>query len=347
MISIFASALLFVLGIGTLGGVLFGRRRRRRLILLVLTLVLWLGAAVLFLTRSALQPTPAPPVVPQGQLVFASERSGNFDIWLMDLADPKKVRPLTQDPANDVEPRWSPDGDRILFSSTRGHVSAVNDLWVMDADGRNPRRLLDWPDSYEWGAAWSPDGRWIAFTSTRDFDYEIYLMPADGSGEPVNLTQNDHLDAYPDWSPDGRWLVFSSDREGNWDLWKLDAMACLAARQEGQSEDGRCRAVRLTDHPDDDIYPRWSPDGRRIAFESRREANRDIYTMDPEGDNLVRVTEGFERDSTPIWVDEGRGLVLAREVEFNMELFLIAATGGEATRLTFNKGEDRFGDWKP
>lgn len=362
MLQIFLSALFFVIGIGTLGAALFGRLRRRRLVLLALTLALWVGAAVLFWTRPDLEPTTSAPeatatpaTIPpssapvgrRGQLVFASQRSGNFDIWLMDLADPTQVRPLTTDPANDVEPRWSPDGNRILFSSTRERVTGINDLWVMDADGSNARRLLDWPDSYEWGASWSPDGRWIAFTSTRDFDYEIYLMPADGSAEPVNLTQNDKLDSYPDWAPDGRRIVFVSDRSGNWDLWTMDALACLAARQEGRTDDPRCQATRLTDNPDDDIYPRWSPDGSRIAFESRREANRDIYLMNPDGSNVLRLTDSFDRDSTPIWVDEGRGVVFARESNFDMDLFLIPATGGDIVQLTSSKGEDRFGDWKP
>jgi Tol biopolymer transport system component len=362
MLHIFLSAIFFVIGIGTLGAALFGRLRRRRLVLLALTLVLWLGAAALFLTRPDLEPTtappeatnapvttptPPPPVGRQGRLIFASQRSGNFDIWLMDLADPTQVQQLTHDPANDVEPRWSPDGHRILFSSTRERMTGINDLWVMEADGRNARRLLDWADSYEWGAAWSPDGRWIAFTSTRDFDYEIYLMPADGSAEPINLTQNDKLDSYPDWAPDGRRIVFVSDRSGNWDLWTMDAVACLAARQEGRVEDARCQAVQLTDNPDDDIYPRWSPDGSHIAFESRREANRDIYRMDPDGSNVTRLTDSFERDSTPIWVDGGRGIVFAREANFDVDLFLLPVTGGEVIQLTHSKGEDRFGDWKP
>lgn len=380
------AAILFVIGIGTLGGAIFGRLRSRRIILLLATIVLWGAAAYLFIFRQPAPPEAEPPASPtpaieatlpaeatsepvaepaqeetfaselptpvvastgSGRLLFASERGGNFDIWLMDMALPENPTQITTDPANDVEPRWSPDGSRILFSSTRGNSGGVNDIWTMNADGSDAKRLAGWPESYEWGAVWSPDGKWVAFATTRDVKYEIYVLPTDQSAEPLNLTQNDYLDSYPDWSPDGRWLVFVSDRSGNWDIWKLDVQACLAARQEGKTDDPGCEATRLTDNPDDDVFPRWSPDGKQIAFESRRETNRDVYVMDADGGNVRRLTTDPERDSTPAWVDMGKTIVFSGERTFNFDLFQINADGSAERQLTNYEGEDRFSDWRP
>ncbi|NOX62828.1 MAG: TolB family protein [Chloroflexi bacterium] len=382
------SAVLFALGIGALGGALFGRIRRRRLALFALALLLWAGAATLFFggpgsqspatatpapTAAAAQtlpsptiestpsaapsPTPIPTSTPTpesesqalyGQLVFASARSGNLDIWVMDLASGETTQ-LTTDTANDVEPIWSPDGTRILFGSVRDRANEIHDLWIMNADGSDQRRLLDWPQSYEWGATFSPDGEWIAFTTTRDYNYEIYVMKADGSEEPINLTQRDSLESYPNWSPDGRWLAFVSDRDGGWDIWKMDVEACLAARLAGEEgETPACEAQKLTpDNPDDDFFPRWSPDSARIAFESRRQATRDIYIMDADGGNVTRVTNEPARDTTPIWALDGKALIFSAERNYDWNFYLIRPDNGEEVQLTDFAGEDRFGDWRP
>ena len=219
---------------------------------------------------------------------------------------------------------------------------------------KNQRRLTDAPDSYEWGATWSPDGQRIAFISTRDFSEtrggglsQIYVMNADGSN-PLNLNQDDYLNTYSSWSPDGYWLAFVSDRSGNWDIWKLDVRACLEAREEGvDGEDPRCQPVQLTDNPDDDFYPRWSPDGDRIAFESRRQAVRDIYVMDADGGNVTKVTADIDDDSTPMWALDGKAIIYSSYKNFDWDLYSINVDGSDLRQLTKTKGEERFGDWRP
>lgn len=377
MINLILTTIFFVIGIGMIGGALFGKLPSRRLILLVVGIVLWSLAAILFIKRDVNSSVPrvvktvlvaetatavpiptatsvptataVPTATPQsvyGTLVFPSERGGNLDIWSVELDDLSSFTQLTTDPQSDVEPRWSPDGSKILFASGRD-ADGIHELYVMNADGSDQQRLLAWPDSYEWGATWSPDGKYIAFTSTRSFNYEIFVMNADGSGEPINLTQNPALDSYPDWSPDGRWLVFVSDRGGNWDVWKMDIASCLAARQ-AQQDDPACKGVLLTaDNPDDDFYPRWSPDSSRIAFESRRHANRDIYIMDADGGNLTQITTNKDHDSNPIWAMDGQALIYSSERNFDWNLYMINLESGEEQQLTQTAGEDRFGDWKP
>ena len=118
-------------------------------------------------------------------------------------ADGTNLQNLTNHPAYDWGPAWSPDGTKIAFASDRdGNV----EIYVMNADGTNPRNLTNHPaDDGEllWSRpAWSPDGMKIAFTSMRDGNAEIYVMAADGTN-PRNLTHHPAQDDMPAWSPLG------------------------------------------------------------------------------------------------------------------------------------------------
>lgn len=401
MISLLLPSLLLVIGVGLMGGALFGRIPKRRMILLGAALLTWslAGCAALGSKEGAKEtiptlapsttpttipaaspvptdtpepvatqapeptatsemaaspgksPLPSPTAIPiaeaaYGKLVFPSARAGSFDLWVMDLSDPTDPTQLTKSPDADVEPRWSPDGSMVLFSSNEDRQ--YNDIFVINADGSDRHRLLDWPDSHEWGATWSPDGKNIAFTTEKDGNYQIYVTPFEGDGEPVNLMQDDRFYTYPDWSPDGQWLVFVSDRSGNWDIWKMDVQACLDARRAGQEgEVDACQPQQLTTNPDDDFFPRWSPDGSQIAFSSRRNGDRDIYIMDANGDNVTRITTTPGNDSNPIWAMDGQYIIFSRRPETDWDLFMISIDGSAMWQLTDTPGQDRFGDWKP
>ena len=111
-----------------------------------------------------------------GRIVFTSMRDGNAEIYVMD-ADGGNQENLTNHPAYDAQPDWSPDGTKIAFVSTRD--DAGSQIHVMDADGRNVIRLTDVPGGKR-DPDWSPDGRQIAFSvDGRDEDY-IAVMDADG-----------------------------------------------------------------------------------------------------------------------------------------------------------------------
>ena len=96
-----------------------------------------------------------------------------------------------------VIPAWSPDGERIVYSSERDRGYGI---YVMDTNGRNSQKLTDAGSDYS--PSWSPDGERITFMSYRDENSEIYTMDADG-GNPQNLTNNPAEDWSPSWSPDG------------------------------------------------------------------------------------------------------------------------------------------------
>ena len=107
-------------------------------------------------------------------------------------------------------PRWSSDGQRIVFYSSR---NGWWDIYSIDADGTNEIRLTT-HETGEWAPTWSPDGGRIAFVSTRDGYDSIHIMDSDGTNE-TRLTENYSQDGPPAWSPDGRRIAYVSSHRIN------------------------------------------------------------------------------------------------------------------------------------
>jgi Tol biopolymer transport system component len=151
--------------------------------------------------RSCTEPQPC-------MKLAKNRRDGAGQLYVVAAGGGRQVR-LTTGSAAVSDPRWSPDGTRIAFVSTRG---ADSDVYVVRADGTGLRRLTR-AGRVDLGGRWSPDGRRLAFVSTRDGNYEVYVMNADGSRQR-NLTRNAAAEQVPAWAPDGRRIFFVSDRDG-------------------------------------------------------------------------------------------------------------------------------------
>src|SRR6266705_4460532 len=150
-------------------------------------------------------------------IAFQSDRSGNYEIYVMTRGGTPLVR-LTNTTAANGQPSWSPDGAKLAFMSDR---DGNREIYVMNADGSGQTRLTNNLGT-DVVPAWSPDGTKIAFASDRDGNSEIYVMNADGTN-PTRLTSNSTVDYSPAWSPDGTRIAFVSDRDGNSEIYVMNA----------------------------------------------------------------------------------------------------------------------------
>ena len=243
---------------------------------------------------------------------------------------------------------------QIAFVSQR---DGNPEIYVMDADGGNQRRLTNHPDN-DGNPSWSPDGNRIVFFSNRDghvirggSTYEIYVMDADG-GNQQNLTNDLNDDRSPSWSPDGKRIVFVSNRDG----FKNDDRVITYEIYVMDADGGNPQ--NLTNDLNDDRSPSWSPDGKRIAFESAREGffrgevgiTYEIYVMDVDGGNQQRLTENRKNDWSPVWSPDGNRITFSsdRKGDFeNFEIYVMDVDGGNQQRLTENRVYDWSPSWSP
>jgi len=210
-----------------------------------------------------------------------SLQSENRDIFIVNI-DGTGLTRLTDNPADDIEPSFSPDGTRLVFTSRR---DGNREIYAMNVDGSAQARLTHEPAD-DFHPNWSPDGTHISLTSQRDGNREVYRMVADGS-DPVRLTTHEANDYQPDWSPLGDRIAFTSERDGNREIYIMNT-------------DGSA-LVRLTSNRAEDFNPSWSPDGTRLAFASDRDGNRELYVMNPDGTGVTRITDDPADDSQPVW----------------------------------------------
>ncbi len=290
-----------------------------------------------------------PPITPQDadtnnpRIAFHSNRDGNWNIYLMNHDGSGQTR-LTDNPAADSWPNWSPDGRRITFISSRDDPDPNDDdtiweIYVMNADGSGQTRLTN---DLEWHSLprWSPNGQRIAFQSYREGNWQIYVMNADGSGQ-TGLTDESRSSSELSWSPDSQRIAFRSTRDGNNEIYVMNA-------------DGSAQ-TRLTDDAANDRFPSWSPDGQRIAFYSYRDENWDIYVMNADGSAQTRLTDNPARDIRPSWSPDGRHIAFSSDRDDPdpddndriTSIYVMNTDGSGQTRLTDNSASDHASDWSP
>jgi len=224
------------------------------------------------------------------QLAFVSYRDGNAEIYVMNSDGAGRVR-LTDDPATDYAPAWSPDGTRIAFTS---HRDGNGEIYVMNADGSGVLRLTS-DSAWEGVPSWAPDGNRIVFHGQGDRDgaWDIYMMNVDGSS-PTRLTTKGGTS--PSWSSTGR-IAFVSTRDGNSEIYVM--------------HDDGSDVVRLTNDPASDFAPAWSPDGTKIAFFSDRTGDVAMYVMNADGSDASLLYAGpytggwWDPSGVPSWSPDG------------------------------------------
>ncbi|MEQ9297340.1 MAG: DPP IV N-terminal domain-containing protein [Cyclobacteriaceae bacterium] len=195
----------------------------------------------------------------------------------------------------DYQASWSPDGERLVFASTRNSHPTLN-IFTMNKDGEDLKQLTfsktGWGNSFP---TYSPDQKQISFITDRDGNKELYLMNTNGSSL-TNLTEHpaDEGD-YSTFSADGSKIFFERSEDGNSDIYVLH----LADRSQ----------ERLTVHPWKDRAPTLSPDGKFMAFEtSRFNGNSEIALMDLSNRSIEQLTDSWSDDGGASFSPDGKSI---------------------------------------
>ncbi|TMO72076.1 amidohydrolase [Pseudoalteromonas sp. S3785] len=229
------------------------------------------------------------------------------DIYTMTISGGEATK-LTSDIAWQMQPRFSPDGKHIAFTSDQG---GGDNIWIMDADGSNQHAVTDETFRLLNSPAWSPDGDYLVarkhFTASRSLGAgEVWLYhKAGGKGVQLTKRENDQKDlGEPMFSPDGRYVYFSHDATpGKTFHYSKDSVAGIYKikrfdRQTGEIEtiiEGMGGAIR----------PTPSPDGKKLAYIRRDDFQTSLYLYDLTNGEHTKLYDKLERDMQETWAIHG------------------------------------------
>jgi TolB protein len=240
------------------------------------------GANVRYLTRGDdLVLTPRFSSSPDIITYMSYGGQGDPKVYLMNIETGQREI-VTNFPGMSFSPRFSPDGQRVIFSLQRGGNS---NLFVMDLRSKSTMRLTD-AAVIDTAPSFSPDGAQICFESDRGGKQQVYVMAASG-GAAQRISFGDGAYSTPVWSPRGDYIAFTKQTQGRF--------AIGIMRPDGTGE-------RLLTEGFHNEGPTWSPNGRVIMFfrDPGGESGPALYTVDVTGRNEQRVpTPSYASD--PAW----------------------------------------------
>jgi len=231
------------------------------------------------------------------RVVFVAE-SGPKNERLKRLAvmdyDGANVAYLTDSSALVTSPRFSPAGDRILYTSYETGFPRVT---LLDVNSLERRTLQEQPGTMSFSPRFSPDGNRVVFSLEQGGNSDIYLLDLE-SGALNQLTNSPAIETAPSFSPDGSQITFESDRTGEQQVYVMPASGGEGTRISGG--EGRYGT------------PVWSPRGDYIAFTKQNAGRFHIGVMRTDGSEERLLTASF-LDEGPTWAPNGRVLMFTRE----------------------------------
>jgi Tol biopolymer transport system component len=245
----------------------------------------------------------------------------------------REKQPLTSPPEDtqgDRFPSFSPDGTLLAFVRSGSGTFGDWDVWVQRVGEGMPRRLTHAEYALCHNPVWTADGSEILFTTGWGSLSLRRVSLAGGEPQPVlGLGAG-----YP--SVRGNLMVYQQVTFPPAAIWRIPGRRASTGNREPQ---------KLIASSQDDVNPAYSPDGRRIAFESSRSGEGNIWVCDSDGSNPVQLSNFDSHTGTPRWSPDGRKLVFDSIEEGDWNLYIVDADGGVPQRLTPESSEENLGTW--
>lgn len=239
----------------------------------------------------------------------------------------------------DTSPRWMKTSHNIIFYTYR-HDPDGAELYSISPDGTNLTRLTDTYHN-EWWSDISPDDKLIYISSDfgkseRFGGSEIFSLNEAGDFTRITFdSDTSSFNIHPRVSPDGNNLLYCSNCLGE----EVNSEVILI------QADGK-NPINLTDHPSQDKYGSWSPDGKKVLFESNRTGNFELYVLDLDTKKLTRLTNNEYDDKQGDW-SVNNEIVFISDRDGDFELFTMNADGSDQQQITFNQDRDVLPSWSP
>ncbi len=219
---------------------------------------------------------------------------------------------------------WMPDGERLLFSSTR---SGFFNLWTVGKEGGAPQWVPVTGGESLINPMVAPASRRLVYEQW-SYDANIWqraLADTLEQREPRPFMASSQWDAHPQFSPDGAHVAFTSRRSGDLEIWvcKADGSDLLQLTATGDSFASTMR---------------WAPDGRRIVFSARQDDRVDLYVAYLEGPRIERLTTDDAVQLHPAWSRDGQQIYFASDKSGAWQIWAMSSAGGLATPVTEEGG---------
>ena len=235
------------------------------------------------------RPYYAPRLSPDGNRVAVEVQDENTDIWVHDLVRGTQSR-LTFDPGRDRRPVWTPDGERIAFSSDRGGLFDV--FWKLAIGTGQPELVASASERHLSPSSWTPDGQSLLLLERTQQGIDIGIVTLDGDQSRQGVLEETFSETSPEVSPDGRWLAYGSSESGQREVYVRPFPDVTEGKWQVSTQGGQS--------------PAWSPDGRELFYRTLDGAALLGVTVETEPTFRVGIPEVHVGDGYFFGSGQGR-----------------------------------------